>query len=149
MFHVRLIRSLAFSPIIKITAFVCPATMFGKIEPSTTRKRFIPCTRNCGSTTASSSVVGPILHVPTWWPNVVATWRTEQAQYASEANGKCSQPGNGNGFSVGEYWKNGSLVDNWMACKIDSFLWICCRKIIVKCLKLEFIVTHKSQCFVW
>lgn len=93
--HVSLTISAAFSPIMNTTAFVCAAGMSGTekkytfhiemllsrrkfrqnrivssaihllIEASTTRKRSTPYTCKCGFTTASASVEGPILHVPT------------------------------------------------------------------------------------
>lgn len=96
----RLIMSAAFSPIIKAIEFVWPPGINGMIDASTTRRLPIPRTLNCGSTTASGSVSGPILHVPTWWWRLVVNCLTAHAQYASDPNGSCSQPGNGTDSSV-------------------------------------------------
>ena len=63
-FQSCLIISEAFSPIIMHGALVLPLTTNGMMEASATRKFLIPYTRSRGSTTASTSLLGPILHVP-------------------------------------------------------------------------------------
>src|ERR1019366_5254101 len=50
------IMSAPFSPIITMAALVLPDTTVGMIEPSITRRRSMPCTRNRSSTTAAGSV---------------------------------------------------------------------------------------------
>lgn len=61
-----LMRSDPFSPIAIAKAFVWQVGMIGATDKSMIRRRWIPCTRRRGSTTASGSETGPILHVPTW-----------------------------------------------------------------------------------
>ena len=56
------IMSAAFSAIITTGQMVLHDTSVGMVEQATTRKPAMPCTRNCGSTTASASM--PILQVP-------------------------------------------------------------------------------------
>lgn len=120
--HSSLIISAAFSPIIIITALVCPATILGIIDPSTTLSPLIPYTLSWASTTASGSVSGPILHVPTWCPRVVAICRTAQAQYESLPNGTFLQPGTGILFKVALYfwkWRDWAME---IACKSEKCL---------------------------
>lgn len=95
-----LIMSAAFSPIIKAIALVWPAGMTGMMDVSTTRRPLMPRTLSLGSTTASGSVSGPILHVPDWWCRLVDTSPVAHHQYASDMNGSCSHPGNGIGSSL-------------------------------------------------
>ena len=51
-----------------VGAFVGPVMIRGITDASATRKPVRPCTRSCGSTTASLST--PIVHVPTGCPKL-------------------------------------------------------------------------------
>lgn len=77
-----LIISAAFSATIMIAAIGFEFGTRGKIEASATRMFGMPCTRSCESTTASESVLGPILHVPDWWfsgPVSARIWHIQKA----------------------------------------------------------------------
>lgn len=54
-----------FSPITMQGALVLPPMRVGMMEASAIRRPESPCTRNCASTTAMSSL--PILQLPTGW----------------------------------------------------------------------------------
>lgn len=59
------IMSVAFSPIIKLAAFVLAEGMVGITDASATRRRSTPCTRSFASTTLFDFAAGPMLQVPT------------------------------------------------------------------------------------
>lgn len=111
-----LIRSAAFSPIMNAIELVWPAGMTGMIDVSTTRRPLIPRTLNLGSTTASGSESGPILHVPAWWWRLVDICPVAHHQYASDLNVSCSQPGNGIGNSLDPYFWNAWVSLTAIAC---------------------------------
>lgn len=77
--------SAAFSPIINAAAFVWPATIWGIIDASTTRKLRMPMTCNLGLTTAVGSVSGPILQVP------ACQTSTETEKKEIKSNLSCTQ----------------------------------------------------------
>jgi len=62
-----------FSAIIMVGELVLPDVITGITEASTTRRPSRPNTRSRSSTTASGSLLRPILAVPTGWKMVVPT----------------------------------------------------------------------------
>lgn len=88
------------------------------MDASTTRSPLTPRTLSFGSTTASGSEAGPILHVPTWWCRFVVSCPMEQPQYASDPNVSCSQPGNGTDNNVDPYFWNAWVLLTAMAYNI-------------------------------
>src|SRR5215204_3052861 len=65
-------RSDAFSAIINTAAFMWADTMSGITEASTTRRRSMPCTRSCGSTTLCGP--RPIMQLPAGWCAVMTVF---------------------------------------------------------------------------
>src|SRR2546427_2201051 len=79
------IQSAIRSAIMIVVALVLERVTLGMIEASTTRKPWIPCTRQYWSTTAMGSDAGPILHVPEVWCALPAVRHSQASKAASEA----------------------------------------------------------------